>query len=75
MPMPWQPPTPEEVDEWAAKIDRLGFVKCPVEDVQYGSSDCIADPDNIPMEFYCPNQGWLLTAQHEVVYIRPQLLA
>jgi catechol 2,3-dioxygenase-like lactoylglutathione lyase family enzyme len=46
--------TPEEVNEWAAKIDRLGFVRGPVEDVQYGWIVTSRDPDNIPIEFYCP---------------------
>lgn len=45
--------TAEEVAAWAAKLDSLGFVRGPVEDVQYGWIVTARDPDNIPIEFYC----------------------
>jgi hypothetical protein len=46
--------TPEEVNDWAAKIDSLGYARGPVEDVQYAVYVTARTPDNIPVEFFFP---------------------
>jgi hypothetical protein len=37
---------------WAAKLDELGEVHGPVEDVQYAVAVTARTPDNIPVEFF-----------------------
>ncbi len=44
--------TPEEVHAWAEKLDGLGVVHGPIEDVQYGVVLTARTPDNIPIEFF-----------------------
>jgi hypothetical protein len=43
-----------EVREWAATLTRLGFDHGPVEEAPYGWAVTARDPDNIPIEFFCP---------------------
>jgi len=43
-----------EVREWAEKISHLGFNRGPLEEVSYGWAVTARDPDNIPVEFFCP---------------------
>jgi catechol 2,3-dioxygenase-like lactoylglutathione lyase family enzyme len=45
----------EEVREWAEKITELGFERGPVEEAPYGWVVTARDPDNIPVEFFCPS--------------------
>lgn len=42
------------VREWAAKLTSLGFDHGPVEEAPYGWAVTARDPDNIPVEFFCP---------------------
>jgi glyoxylase I family protein len=44
-----------EVREWAEKITELGFERGPVEEALYGWVVTARDPDNIPVEFFCPS--------------------
>ena len=44
----------DEVREWAATMDRLGIEHGPVEEAPYGWAVTARDPDNIPVEFFCP---------------------
>jgi glyoxylase I family protein len=44
--------TPEAVHAWATKLDELGYVHGPVEDVQYAVAVTARTPDNIPVEFF-----------------------
>jgi len=46
--------TEMEVREWAATLTRLGFDHGPVEEAPYGWAVTARDPDNIPIEFFCP---------------------
>lgn len=46
--------TEMEVREWAASMTRLGFDHGPVEEAPYGWAVTARDPDNIPVEFFCP---------------------
>jgi len=46
--------TPEDVSEWAAKLDALGYVRGPVEDVLYAVYVTARTPDGIPIEFFFP---------------------
>jgi catechol 2,3-dioxygenase-like lactoylglutathione lyase family enzyme len=46
--------TPEEVNEWASKLDDLGYTRGPVEDVPYAVYVTARTPDNIPIEFFFP---------------------
>jgi len=46
--------TPDEVREWAQKITDLGYIRGPVEEAPYGWAVTSRDPDNIPVEFFCP---------------------
>jgi catechol 2,3-dioxygenase-like lactoylglutathione lyase family enzyme len=46
--------TPEEVADWAAKIDALGYERGPVEDVPYAIYVTARTPDDIPVEFFFP---------------------
>jgi catechol 2,3-dioxygenase-like lactoylglutathione lyase family enzyme len=43
-----------EVKEWAEKISDLGFSRGPIEEAPYGWAVTARDPDNIPVEFFCP---------------------
>jgi catechol 2,3-dioxygenase-like lactoylglutathione lyase family enzyme len=43
----------DEVRSWAARMDELGLVHGPVEDVPYGWAVTARDPDGIPVEFFC----------------------
>jgi catechol 2,3-dioxygenase-like lactoylglutathione lyase family enzyme len=43
-----------EVKEWAKRISELGFSHGPIEEVPYGWAVTARDPDNIPVEFFCP---------------------
>jgi catechol 2,3-dioxygenase-like lactoylglutathione lyase family enzyme len=43
-----------EVHSWARKLDELGYEHGPVEDVAYAWAVTARDPDNIPIEFFCP---------------------
>lgn len=42
-----------EVLAWVTKLDQLGFLHGPFEDVSYGWAVTARDPDNIPIEFFC----------------------
>jgi glyoxylase I family protein len=44
----------DEVRQWAARLDELGYGHGPVEDAPYGWALTARDPDNIPIEFFCP---------------------
>lgn len=44
----------QEVYEWAARLDELGIERGPVEDPPYAWTVTARDPDNIPVEFFCP---------------------
>lgn len=44
----------DEVRAWAATMDRLGIEHGPVEEAPYGWAVTARDPDNIPVEFFCP---------------------
>ena len=46
--------SPEEVNEWAAKLDELGYTRGPIEDVQYCVAVTARTPDNIPVQFFFP---------------------
>jgi catechol 2,3-dioxygenase-like lactoylglutathione lyase family enzyme len=46
--------TPEVVQEWADKLDGLGYVRGPVEDVPYAVYVTARTPDGIPIEFFFP---------------------
>ena len=41
------------LDAWAARMDELGIDHPPINDVDYGSTLVVRDPDNIQLEFYC----------------------
>jgi len=44
----------DEVRAWAQTMDRLGIEHGPVEEAPYGWAVTARDPDNIPVEFFCP---------------------
>ena len=44
----------DEVRLWAARMDVLGVRHGPVEEVPYGWAVTARDPDDIPVEFFCP---------------------
>jgi glyoxylase I family protein len=46
--------TEMEVREWAAELTRQGYDHGPVEEAPYGWAVTARDPDNIPVEFFCP---------------------
>jgi glyoxylase I family protein len=46
--------TVDEVSTWAQRIDDLGYVRGPVEDVPYAVYVTARTPDNIPVEFFFP---------------------
>jgi hypothetical protein len=41
-----------EVRGWARRLDEIGAIRGPVEDVPYGWAVTGRDPDNIPVEFF-----------------------
>ena len=43
----------DEVRAWAARMDELGVVHGPVEEVPYGWAVTARDPDGIAVEFFC----------------------
>jgi glyoxylase I family protein len=43
-----------EVRDWSRRLDELGFEHGLVEDVPYAWAVTARDPDNIPIEFFCP---------------------
>jgi glyoxylase I family protein len=43
-----------EIRRWAAKLDALGFNRGPIEEAPFGWAVTARDPDNIPIEFFCP---------------------
>ena len=44
----------EEVRPWPARLDDLGMVHGPLQEAPYGWAVTARDPDNIPVEFFCP---------------------
>jgi len=46
--------SPEEVGEWAAKLDTLGYTHGPIEDVPYAVTVTARTPDGIAIEFFFP---------------------
>jgi len=46
-------PSEGAVRDWAARLDELGFVHGPVEEVDYGWAVTARDPDGIAVEFFC----------------------
>lgn len=40
------------LDTWAARLDELGIEHPPINDVEYGSTLVVRDPDNIQIEFF-----------------------
>jgi glyoxylase I family protein len=44
----------DSVRGWARRLDELGVVHGPVEDVPYGWAVTARDPDGIAVEFFCP---------------------
>ncbi len=46
--------SPDEVRKWAQRITDLGYTRGPVEEAPYGWAVTSRDPDNIPVEFFCP---------------------
>jgi glyoxylase I family protein len=51
-----------ELDAWVTRFDAAGVVYTPVREMPFGYHLNFRDPDNIPLEFYVPNdivrQGW-----------------
>jgi catechol 2,3-dioxygenase-like lactoylglutathione lyase family enzyme len=43
-----------EVVDWFKKLSELQFEHGPIEDAPYGWALTTRDPDNIPVEFFCP---------------------
>ena len=43
-----------ELEKWAARLDELGIKHGGVVDADYGSGVSFRDPDNLPLEFFCP---------------------
>jgi glyoxylase I family protein len=43
-----------EVHRWADVLTGLGVVHGPVEEAPYGWAVTARDPDDIPVEFFCP---------------------
>lgn len=43
-----------EVIDWFNKLEALQVEHGPIEDAPYGWAVTARDPDNIPVEFYCP---------------------
>lgn len=44
----------DEVERWAERLSELGFSHGPIEAAPYGWAVTARDPDNIPVEFFCP---------------------
>ncbi len=43
-----------EVRQWHSRLDELGMVHGSLEEAPYGWAVTARDPDNIPIEFFCP---------------------
>jgi len=43
-----------EVVDWFNRLSELRFEHGPIEDASYGWAVTARDPDNIPLEFFCP---------------------
>jgi catechol 2,3-dioxygenase-like lactoylglutathione lyase family enzyme len=43
-----------EVVDWFNRLSELQFEHGPIEDASYGWAVTARDPDNIPLEFFCP---------------------
>ena len=43
-----------ELEEWKARLDELGIANGGIIDAHYGSGLSFRDPDNLPLEFFCP---------------------
>jgi len=43
-----------EVIGWINKLEQLGFGHGPLEDMPFGWAVTARDPDDIPIEFFCP---------------------
>ena len=43
-----------ELEQWAAKLDELGYAHGGVVDAHYGSGVSFRDPDGIALEFFAP---------------------
>lgn len=46
-------PTEADVRSWATRLDELGMLRGPVEDMPYGWAVTARDPDGIAVEFFC----------------------
>ena len=52
----------DELVEWERRLDEHGVVYTPIRDMEFGYHLNFRDPDNIPLEFYAPNDvmaSWL----------------
>ncbi len=43
-----------DLEKWAAHLDEIGVEHGGIIDAGYGSGLSFRDPDNIPLEFFCP---------------------
>jgi glyoxylase I family protein len=43
-----------ELDEWGARLDKLGVAHTEIDDQHYGSGISFRDPDGIALEFFAP---------------------
>ena len=43
-----------ELEQWAARLDRLGVKHGGIKDASYGSGVSFRDPDGIALEFFAP---------------------
>jgi catechol 2,3-dioxygenase-like lactoylglutathione lyase family enzyme len=43
-----------EIIQWFNKLQSLGFEHGPLENPPYGWAVTSRDPDNVPIEFFCP---------------------
>ncbi|RNI22886.1 VOC family protein [Flexivirga caeni] len=44
----------DELDGWAARLDKLGVQHSDIKHAGYGSGISFRDPDNIALEFFAP---------------------
>jgi hypothetical protein len=44
-----------ELEEWVRRFDAAGVSYTPIRDMPFGHHLNFRDPDNIPLEFYVPN--------------------
>jgi glyoxylase I family protein len=42
------------LEGWQRRLDELGIEHGGIKDAAYGSGISFRDPDNIPLEFFCP---------------------